>query len=117
MKYVINLCFGGFGLSDKAFEWLEKHKGWKKGVTYEDDCDFYLSESGFGGKYYMKRNDYELDFRCNPDLVECVETLGDAANNMCAELGVVECPYGPDDGIEIHEYDGSENLQTIPERW
>jgi len=28
-KIIINKCYGGFGLSDEAYEWLMKNKGWR----------------------------------------------------------------------------------------
>lgn len=44
--------------------------------------------------------------RRHPDLVQCVEELGEDANGPCAELAVIEIP----DGVEyiIDEYDGME---------
>lgn len=118
MKYVLNKCFGGFGLSNEAFEWLKNNKGWIQGETYKDECDFYSTGYGGRNKYYMKGiNDSELEFRCREDLVECVETLGDAANGSCASLSIVNCPMEPSSGIEIDEYDGIESIQTIPDRW
>ena len=123
MKYVLNKCYGGFGLSTEAFEWLMKEKDWKV-AGYNDEGNYAdptapITDSGsdsFGGRYYLKDN-YQLEVRCNPDLVECIETLGEKANGMCADLQVVDCPLGPTEGIEIDEYDGIESLQTIPDRW
>lgn len=62
-KVVINRSFGGFFLSDEAFNWLKE-----RGV----DC------------YWIERD--------NPLLVECVETLGEKANGTHAKLKVVEIP-------------------------
>ena len=81
MKVVINKCYGGFGLSEKARKYM--------GLKHEDLFD--------------------ID-RENPKLVEAVEALGEKANGMFARLKVVEIPddveYEIDyyDGLEsIHE--------------
>lgn len=92
MKVVINKCFGGFGLSDKAVDWLTA-----KGV---DDAGAYTFD----------------DDRSNPLLVECVETLGDAeASGTCAKLKVVEVP--DDVQWDISEYDGRETIVERHRSW
>lgn len=63
MKVIINRCYGGFGLSEKAKQML--------GIEY----DFELEQD-----------------RTNPKLVEVVEKLGEVANAKYAELKVVEVP-------------------------
>ena len=76
MKVVINRCYGGFGLSEKAMEFLGVGSEWPD----------------------IARND--------PKLVECVEKLGEEANGTYAELKVVEIPddvnweIGEYDGLE-----------------
>ena len=76
MKVVINRCYGGFGLSEKAMKFLGVNSSWPD----------------------IARNDSKL--------VECVEKLGEEANGMCAELKVVEIPddvnweIGEYDGLE-----------------
>ena len=62
-KIVINACFGGFGLSEKAVSILGE------GYAYEWD---------------IQRDD--------PELVRVVEALGEEANGECAQLKVVEIP-------------------------
>jgi len=61
-KIVINACFGGFSLSDKAYKQLGLES------SHADIA------------------------RDNPDLVEVVEELGQQSWGMCAELQVVEIP-------------------------
>jgi hypothetical protein len=81
LKVVINVCFGGFGLSERACGLL-----------------------GVEGHYeYVSR-------RSDPRLVEVVEALGQAADGRHARLSVVEIPddvswYIHDyDGMEtVHE--------------
>lgn len=76
MKVVINRCYGGFGLSEKAMKFLGVDSSWPD----------------------ITRND--------PKLVECVEKLGEEANGVYAELKVVEIPddvnweIGEYDGLE-----------------
>lgn len=132
MKFVINGCFGGFGLSKAAIKWLMENKGWKvadhvdPSKLYYNDCKKLLEE---GYHFYNYKSSYEplngptflastndLEFRSNPDIVECVEVLGKKADGDFASLEVVEADY-PIEQLEIDEYDGNETLQTIPVRF
>ena len=88
MKVVINDCYGGFGLSNEAEEYLG---GYVWG-TYE---------------YGQNRSD--------PDLVRCVEELGAKANDDYASLKVVEIPDGVD--FIIEEYDGREWVAENHRTW
>lgn len=83
-KVVINGCFGGFGLSEKAMNLLKKKKGVEDRLYDWDLC------------------------RWDPDLVSVVEELGKEANGSCAELAIVEVPVG--NKFIIDEYDGSERI-------
>ena len=89
MKVVINKCFGGFSLSEKAYKEL--------GIPWDN----------YG---YAMNND-----RANPKLVEAVEKLGDLAGGRHAWLSVVEIP----DDIEwdIDEYDGMECVEEKHRSW
>ena len=62
-KIVINVCYGGYGLSAAA-----------------------QVELGVDSEYAFDED------RANPALVACVEKLGKAASNRLAELQVVEIP-------------------------
>jgi hypothetical protein len=53
--------------------------------------------------------------RADPDLVQVVEELGEAANGFGAELDVVEVPDGVD--WEIAEYDGMEHIAEKHRTW
>ena len=91
MKVVINTCFGGFGLSKEAYEFLGIE--WDKfGYKYNDD-----------------------DKRTDEKLIKCVETLGVKANGSCASLKVVEIP--DDVNWYIDEYDGMETIEEVHRRW
>ena len=89
MKIVINTCFGGFGLSDKAFKLYQELGG---------TVDYYRS----------------IPRDC-PILVQVVETLGSEADGRCASLSIVEIP----DGVNWHvaEYDGLEHVAENHSTW
>lgn len=84
MKIAINKCYGGFGLSKEAYDYL--------GIPWD----------GYGYAY----NDDEK--RTDTRLIECIETLGAMADGRYASLRIVEVP----DGVpyEIDCYDGIETV-------
>lgn len=88
-KVVINKCFGGFSLSEEAFNYL--------GLEWD----------GYGYAYD--------DDRANPKLVECVEALGTKADGQLSSLRVVEVP----DGVEytIESDDGQEWIAEVHRTW
>ena len=91
MKVVLNVCFGGFGLSQKAQDYL--------GLD-------------FNTRY--KYNDYYN--RTAPELIECIEELGSfEASGKNAKLAVIEIP----DGIEweIYDHDGFETIHEKHRVW
>lgn len=81
MKFVLNKCWGGFGVSDIAAEELNLLGRWEA-------------------------NDLDRD---DPDLVRVVEILGKAANGKYANLCVVEIPDNATDW-ELTDYDGAESI-------
>lgn len=109
-KVVYNACFGGFGLSDKAFELLLDLKG----IGYDK------SDGPFGRSRYQRKgiegDDGSLSYydfcedRTDPDLITVVEKLGDEANGMCAKLRIENVPPGMQ--YRIDEYDGNESVMT-----
>ena len=90
-KIVINDCYGGFGLSKEAYEYM--------GLKW-DNC----------GSLYG-----ENISRDNPKLVECIEKLGEKANGSGARLRVIEIPE--DVNWEIEEYDGIEWVSEKHRTW
>jgi hypothetical protein len=115
-KIVINDCFGGFGLSDEAFEAYLDRKGiaWEK---VENDSKFsgaYYYHAGHkeDSDYYLSVYDIERD---DPDLVAVVETLNGRIDSFASELKVVEIP----DDVEwlIEEYDGNEWVAEKHRTW
>lgn len=89
MKIVINACFGGYGLSEAAYKYL--------GLEWD----------GYGFARNINRTDSKL--------VECVETLGEAANGRFARLKVVEIP--DDINWYLSEYDGIETVEEAHRSW
>lgn len=96
-KIVINTCFGGFGLSDKARAMYR----WRKGIA-DDVRPTYADE--------IERDD--------PDLIAVVEALGEKANTTYSELMVVEVPmWLREKGWTIEEYDGCEHIAENHRTW
>jgi hypothetical protein len=119
-KVAINKCFGGFGISNEAFEKLLDRKGiafdrvepkkdWSHvGATYY--------EAGHAGddNYYLSDYDMIQD-RADPDLIAVIEQLGEKANAWAACIEIVEVP--PDVFWHIHEYDGMEHVAEDHRTW
>lgn len=82
-KVVINICYGGFGLSEDAISELKKD-----GIDYSSFLDG------------------DQEFRSHPALIKVVETLGTKSWGRHAKLKIVEIP----DDVEftVEEYDGKE---------
>lgn len=139
MKVVINNQFGGFSLSDEAYEWLIAH-GVKVGKYHEEprnpetglydikppenegkvifdrdlspDSDISNSMRALTGRYWETWIDYNRDW---PLLIQCVEELGDKASGKHATLKIVEIP--DDVEYEIEEYDGNEHIAEAHRTW
>jgi hypothetical protein len=89
---VINDCYGGFGLSDRAREEYKKMAG----IT---DPDFYDRN--------VARDD--------PYLIKVVKELGTAASGSHAKLKIVEIPG--DVEWHISDYDGAEHVAENHRTW
>jgi len=128
MKIVINKCYGGFGLSDKAFERYLELKGIK--WVEKDRCYFTIPIKEYDKKSeeslkkygdYRGVNDkgyclsvYDIN-RDDPMLIKVVEELGEEANDIFSNLEIVEIPDGVD--WEIEEYDGMESIHEKHRVW
>lgn len=134
MKVVINVCYGGFGLSNKAMHRYAELKGIKK--LYDVVCNFDKSPFKFeyppdaekeliiyhiteplnddgtynDGSFW----DPEIE-RDDPDLIRVIEEFGVEANGSCAELRIVEIPDGTK--FTIEEYDGKEHVAEVHRTW
>jgi hypothetical protein len=97
-KIAYNACYGGFGISEKAIEWL---------IENEKDT---LEKDGL----LNKLNSYTFDcLRKHPSLIKAIEALGEEANGRCAHLVIGELD---DDALyRITEYDGFERIETPDE--
>ena len=139
MKVVVNRCYGGFGLSDKAIEMVMRRKGlncfrykqtkykFSDGVEEYTRCDMFNDNSLFthyqtkdlGEKVNKLPNEtywyYGILDRTDADLIAVVEELGKEANGDFASLEVVEIP--DDVNWEIDDYDGIETVHEVHRSW
>lgn len=130
-KIVINRCYGGFGLSEKAviryFEILDKPIFVEREKSFDLNYYYFCEPSEYHKLHdeaketgdYEKVNqlhfaDYRLD-RDDPILIQVVEELGEEANGNHAELDIIEIP----DGVEytIEDYDGVESIHEKHRVW
>jgi hypothetical protein len=117
MKVVINACYGGFGVSRKAFHRL-RELGSDVALREPDYDENWDDGSGprkpFGGTGRLDSFCTEIP-RDSPLLVQVVEELGPEASAAMARLKVVEIP----DGIEweIDDYDGFEKVEEKHRSW
>lgn len=132
MKIAINRCYGGFGLSDEAFELYLK----KKGITYGEKVkkfsvsNYYTTSKAHYaelckesinkcGNYSLvnKSGEYishDIE-RNDPILIEVIEELGVNANSRYSNIKIVEIPDGTD--WKIDEYDGMERVDEKHRSW
>jgi hypothetical protein len=120
MKVAINRCFGGFGISNAAFEKLLE----RKGIAYEkvdakfkfrgDDFDYYHAGQVGKDDGYLSEYDMTSD-RSDTDLIDVLEEMGEAAWGWAAEIAIVDIP----DGVKWHidEYDGMEHVAEDHRTW
>jgi hypothetical protein len=112
MKIVINTCYGGFGLSERAMELYAKKKDWN--LIIDDDQGFikhyYINEKNDNNYFY----DREIA-RNDSTLIEVIEELGSTANGSFAKLKIIDIP----DDVEwdIEEYDGMEWVAEKHRTW
>lgn len=137
MKVILNKCYGGFSVSQEAYELYAKKKGielfaykwdFKNGKPIYRKTDMSSSiftitfTKDFGDCIEFSNNNSEkycLSLRDNhredPVLIEVVEELGERANSPFAKLVVVDIPDGME--YEIDDYDGFETLHQKVETW
>ena len=113
-KIAYNACYGGFSLSNEAFEMLLDLKGieWEKekhpGVTHI--FDYWHKGSSRSHSDYLSIYAF-CENRKDPDLIKVIETLGRKANGSCADIKITELPEGT--FYRIDEYDGMEAVLTV----
>lgn len=119
MKVAINRCYGGFGLSEVAFDALLK----RKNVAYSkvpskyaslDMPNYYTLGHVNEDEHYISPYNYYGN-RADPDLIAVIEQFGERANGLCADLKIVEIP----DDVEwqVSEYDGNEHVAECHRTW
>ena len=102
-KVVINVCYGGYSLSEEAILWL-----------IEQGCEEARAE------YAEMAGEWRSSYLFSPDrsnmwLVKVVEELAEKAGGMYTRLKVVDVP----DDINWHivEYDGWEHVAEDLRTW
>ena len=117
-KVAINRCFGGFGLSDEAFEKLLARKGIAfekvKGESTLMGDQYYEAGHVGDGDHYLSEYSFCED-RADPDLIAVIEEMGVDVNGFAADIAIVEVPV--DAKWHIHEYDGLEHVAEDHRTW
>lgn len=130
MKLVINKCYGGFGLSDAAYEkliewgvplrdYIKEKRNPETGCferVPENEGEVIFREKG--KSLLLKRSYWDTwtrESRNHPLVVRAVEELGEKASGELARLEVIEIPDDVDYVIE--EYDGFEWVTDAQRRW
>lgn len=137
MKVILNKCYGGFDVSDEAYELYAK-KAEIRLYKYSDSSSGRrcLEKCGANDRwhyvsYYFKK-DYgdvvdledvdwgehvylDSEHREDPILVEVVEELGSEASGRFGKLVVVEITDGLD--YVVDDYDGIETLHENVRCW
>jgi len=116
MKVVINRCYGGFGLSDAAFEKLLDRKGiaWEKKKDGSSYDAYYHAGHLDDDNYYLSYYDFIVN-RSDEDLLAVIEEMGEASFGAHASLKIVNIP--DDVEFEIEEYDGMEWVAEKHRTW
>jgi hypothetical protein len=119
-KVAINTCFGGFGLSDEAFEKLLARKGIAFDKVKPEEGRSFIGasyyEAGHSGSDDHYLSDYEMtQDRADPDLIAVIEEMGEDVNGFAADIRIVEVPA--DAKWHVHEYDGLEHVAEDHRTW
>lgn len=129
MKVIINLCFGGFGLSTEAVQRLAELQGKRcfffnydfKEKKYKSISSFEAAKDYFTASYSENPEDEDSNIeirdvdRNDPLLIQVVEELGDKSNGRYSNLTVVE--ISDDVKWHIEEYDRSEHVVEDHRTW
>lgn len=120
-RVAINGCYGGFGLSDAAFERLLDIKN----IEYDkaNDGQYSFAGADYYHKGYVGNNEYYIspydyhncDKRDDIDLIKVIEELGEKSFGRFSKLKIVDIPDDVDWYIE--EYDGNEWIAEKHRTW
>jgi hypothetical protein len=117
-KVVINRCWGGFSLSDVAFERILQRKGIAFDIVENESHlmgnSYYTAGHAGENEYYLSDYDF-LSERDDKDLIAVVEEMGEESWGQSAELAIIEIP----DDVEWHidDYDGIEHVAENHRTW
>ena len=118
VKIAINRCFGGFGLSEPAFERLLARKGIAfekvKGESSFMGDSYYTAGHVGEDEHYLSEYSFCED-RTDPDLIAVIEEMGKESEGWAADIAIVEVPAGVK--WHIHEYDGLEHVAEDHRTW
>lgn len=109
-KIVYNACYGGFSLSDAAYELYAELAGIEIYPEKDSWCTHFWTEPPTGDKRADDNREslYSGDMKRHDQiLVKVIEQLGKAANGMCADIKIYETDS---DRYIIEEYDGNESV-------
>ena len=119
-KVVINRCYGGFGISQEAFEKLLA----RKGIAYDktpsefkmrvDDSDYWHAGKAGDQESYISPYDFFND-RSDADLINIIEEMGESSWGWASELKIVDIP--DDVEYQVEEYDGMEWVAEKHRTW
>jgi hypothetical protein len=120
VKVAINQCFGGFGISNEAFEKLLS----RKGIAFErtpakfkirtDEYDYYHEGHAGSDDHYLSEYTFYED-RSDPDLIAVIEEMGESSWGWAADIAIVDIP--DDVQWQIEEYDGREHIAEKHRTW
>lgn len=145
MKIVINNCYGGFGISDEAYEQLikwgipvKKYISEKRGkdnlfkpepenegeIIFDRELtpfgenrlnDLYYEYKSMGSITQRYWDIWLRGNRTHPLLIKVVKKLGKKVNGRCADLKIIEIPNNVE--FTIEEYDGIEHIAEKHKTW
>lgn len=111
IKIAINKCYGGFGLSDEAFEALLI----RKGIKYDQDEDsFYHAGSEHTDENIIDPWEFIYN-RSDPDLIAVIEESLQNVSGRHSDIKIVEIP--DDVKWHIEYYDGLEHVAENHRTW
>ena len=120
MKVLINKCFGGYMLSDAAYERLielgvpvqdyDPHHETDDHVIYREGKTHRHTYNRYWDTWTNKK-----EGRTDPLVIQVVEELGDKASHGLSDIKVVEIP--DDIEWEIAVYDGLEHIDEVHNSW
>ena len=138
MEIVINVCYGGFGLSNLAIIKIAELQGKKvyfykqNKYNFRDGKSEYIKVDGLKdnslfvmagykdlgettNKLWKDDDWFNGGDRTDKNLIKVVKDLGKAASGSCANLKVIKIP--DDVNWEISEYDGFETVEEAHRSW